>query len=455
MKARLIAAIISVFSQFVVPIYAIATDAPQDFAYALPIEGIGDDALYRIVITAPVYAGVAYSDLRDVRIFNGDGEVVPHAFRPLVAEREQPAAVTLPFFTLRGTHGTRAADLDIALETNDGNVSLRVKTNGQQDEPSDVLGYLLDLSAQHEAFSALNLEWEPQPGGYIGTVDIEASDDLKNWSQLVRNAPLLSLSQGGQQLERKSVPLHNVRKKYLRLTWPEESNVIGLTHVSAQPVDKRAPLARASRQASALAEPRKRGDYIADFGGLFPVDTLTIRLPQDNSVAPIQIYSRNSPNDAWRRVSGTIAYRLRQDGQIIESPTLRVPLRAHRYWMFRVDQQGGGIGDGPIRVEAAWLAHEVIFTARGPGPFVLAFGNSRAQRNALPVETLVPNWGRDSAPTIALATTGSTETLAGPAAARQRIDAKKAGLWSALFVGVAVLGLMAWRISRQMNAGDE
>ncbi|UCD67187.1 MAG: DUF3999 domain-containing protein [Betaproteobacteria bacterium] len=453
MKTAWLAAIITVSSLCAISAKALAADEPQDFAYALPIESVGSDALYRVVIPQSVYEGVAFADLRDVRVFNGDGEVVPHAFRPLIAGREQPAPVAVPFFALRGTGGTQAADLDVALQSNNGQVSLRVRPHGRTVETSNILGYLVDLSSQEEMFSQLVLEWGTQPGGYIGTVNVEASNDLKNWSLLVSNAPLLSLSQSGQQLERKAVSLRTGRFKYLRLTWPGENKVIELTNISAQPVDKRAPLERASKQVS--TDVGKDGDYIAELGGPFPVDRLTIGLPQDNSVAPIRIYSRNTPDVQWRRVTSTVAYRLRQDGQVIENPTLSIAPRAHRYWLFRVDQQGGGIGAGTISVEAGWLAHEIIFAARGSKPFRLAFGNSRAQQNAIPVKTLVPNWGSDSAPSITPAGTGSTETIAGEAATRKRIDAKKAGLWAALLAGVGVLGFMAWRISQQINAGDE
>jgi hypothetical protein len=455
MRARLLAAIITAFLQLPGLTDVSAADAPDDFAYALPIEGVGDDALYRVVIPPAVYEGVAFADLRDVRIFNGEGETVPHAFRPLRAEREQPAPVPLPYFALRGIQGTQVADLDIALESNNGNISLRVKSRDESSEASDLLGYLVDLSAHEEKFSKLTLDWNSPPGGYIGTVNVESSSDLKNWSSLVRNAPLMSLSQGGQQLERKNVSLRGGRYKYLRLTWPEQNKIIELTRISAQPVDKRTPLDRASKNVSANVDSRKQGDYIADVGGPFPIDRLTIRLPQDNSVAPIRIYSRNTPDVEWRRVASTTAYRLRQDGQFIENTTLSISPRAHRYWLFTVDQQGGGIGAGTIDIEAGWLAHEIIFAARGSKPFRLAFGNSRVQRNALAVKTLVPNWGTDTVPSIALANTGSSETLAGPTATRKRIDPKKAGLWTALLAGVSVLGVMAWRIARQMNQDEK
>ncbi len=450
MRSVLFTAIIAASAQLLVCTSAHAAEAPEDFAYALQIENVGDDALYRVVMTPAVYQGVAFADLRDVRVFNGDGEVVPHAFRPQVAEREQPAPVAVPFFALRGSRGTDASELDIALDTKNGDVSLRVKTRGEPGEASDVLGYLVDLSSQKETYSGLILDWEPQTGGYIGTLNVEASEDLKNWSRLTHSAPLLSLSQGGQRLERKTVSLRSGRYKYLRLTWPDETKIIELTRVSAQPVDKRTPLERASKRVSADAG--KPGDYLADLGGPFPVDRLTIRLPQDNSVAPVRIYSRNTPDVQWRSVTSSVAYRLRQNGQTIENPTLSIAPRAHRYWLLRVDQQGGGIGVGAIEIDAGWLAHEIIFAARGPQPFRLAFGNSRAQRNAMAIKTLVPNWGSDNAPVIALASTGAAETLGGPAATRKRIDARKAGLWTALFAGVGVLGFMAWRISRQLNA---
>ena len=455
MTARLLASIFAAYSCFVASGFSTAADAPEDFAYALPIEGVGDDALYRVVVAPPVYEGVAFADLRDVRIFNGEGETVPHAFRPLRAEHEQPAPVPLPYFALRGSQGTQAADLDIALESNNGNISLRVKSRNESSEPSDLLGYLVDLSAHEEKFSKLTLDWNSPPGGYIGTVNVESSSDLKNWSSLVRNAPLMSLSQGGQQLERKNVSLRGGRYKYLRLTWPEQNKIVELTSLSAQPVDKRTPLDRASKNVSANADGGEQGDYLADFGGPFPIDRLTIRLPQDNSVAPIRFYSRNTPDVEWRRVASTTAYRLRQDGQIIENTTLSISPRAHRYWLFRVDQQGGGIGTGALGIEAGWVAHEIIFAARGSKPFRLAFGNSRAQRNALPIKTLVPNWGTDNAPSIALASTGSSETLAGPSATRKRIDPKQAGLWLALLAGVSVLGAMAWRIARQLNQDEK
>jgi len=441
--------------------YAIAADstndvAPGDFAFAVPIHDTGADALYRVVITPAVYQGATFPDLRDLRVFNAAGEIVPHAFRPLesVAAR-QPAPVYLPIFALRGPSGTQADDLDIVVNTSNVKFSLRASSGKQVKDDAVLLGYLVDVSSSEGVLSKLVLEWDRIPGGYVGAVNVEASEDLKNWKRVASNAPLVRLAQGGQELEQNSVALRRVRTKYLRLTWPAGTKVVQFKSVLGQHADEATPRERTWKEIFAMPDPDTRGDYLADFGGVFPVDRMEIRLPQDNAVAPIQIFSRNKPGDSWTREKRTVAYRLHQNGQDISNPEIVISPRMRRYWLFRVDQQGGGIGEGAVQVRAGWIAREIVFAARGNAPFMLAYGNGKALPNALAMQTLVPGWGSESAPEIALAMTGAVKTLAGATAARQRIDMKKIALWAALIAGVAMLGFMAWRLSKQLQSGAD
>ena len=62
-----------------------AAERAQDFAYGMPIEADGEAALYEIEIPAAVYRTVTRSDLGDIRVFNGQGEVVPHALKQSAA----------------------------------------------------------------------------------------------------------------------------------------------------------------------------------------------------------------------------------------------------------------------------------------------------------------------------------------------------------------------------------
>lgn len=456
MKNCLLATLLLLFAHCVIAADAANDISPGDFAFAVPIEAIGTDALYRIVITPAVYKGATFTDLRDLRVFNGAGEIVPHAFRPLerVAAR-QPAPLYLPIFALRGPSGTRADDLDIVVNTSNVKFSLRASSEKQINEEAVLLGYLVDVSSSNKPFSTLLLDWEQSPRGYVGAVNVEASEDLKHWKRVASNAPLVRLAQGGQQLEQKSITLRRIHTRYLRLTWPVGTKVVKLKSVLGQQADETTPRERTWKELSALPDADERGDYLADLEGMFPIDRLQIRLPQDNAVAPLQIFSRIKPDDSWTREKRTVAYRLRQNGQEISNPEIVIAPRMRRYWLLRVDQQGGGIGEGAIQVRAGWIAREIVFAARGTGPFMLAYGNGKALPSALAMQTLVPGWGSETALEISLATTGAMQILAGEAAARQRIDMKKVALWAALLAGVAVLGFMAWRLSKQLQSGAD
>lgn len=433
--------------------WAQAADSPTDFAFALTIDGIGEDALYRLGIPQAVYESAAFADLRDLRVFNAAGEVVPHAFPPVAPVARRSAPVALPFFPLRGPRGSSPDDLDLALEASGTKMRLRVRLREADSRPTVLLGYLVDASTHKEKLSSLRLEWREPPSGYVAALRLDGSSDLRQWTTVVSSAPVVSLKHGGYRLEQKSIDFGPQSAKYLRLTWPDETAALTLTAITGVLVEQSEAPARAWKDVAAIAD-RKPGDYVADLGGVLPVDRLTIRLPQDNAVAQVQIFSRDAPADEWRPVTRTVAYRLRQDSVEIANPEIAVSPTARRYWLLRVDQKGGGVGEGTIQVKAGWIGRELVFAARGPGPFQIAFGNGRAQPNALSIETLVPGWGGDSAPRIGRATVGSVRTLAGEAAARQRIDLRKWGLWAALLAGVALLGWMAWRLSRQLRSGE-
>ena len=91
-----------------------AAERPQDFAYGLPIGIDAGDALYEVEIPPALYRGVSRADLGDMRVFNGQGEVVPHALRPRIGSTEQAAAaVRLPVFPLYGESSEKFEDLQV------------------------------------------------------------------------------------------------------------------------------------------------------------------------------------------------------------------------------------------------------------------------------------------------------------------------------------------------------
>src|SRR6185503_9163345 len=83
------------------------------------------------------------------------------------------------------------------------------------------------------------------------------------------------------------------------------------------------------------------GEYRFDLGGRFPVDRVRFELPQPNTIAQVELLSRERTDQPWRPVTRGVIYRLRQGGGEIASPEIAIGTNADREWLLRVDQRGG------------------------------------------------------------------------------------------------------------------
>lgn len=428
-----------------------AAERPSDYAFAVPISGTGGDALYRVIVPPSVYEAIVFADLRDVRIFNSAGEVDAHALRPVTETRQRSRPVALAYFPLRGPAGSKPDDLDISVQQGSGQVSLQVRARKTSEERKVLLGYVIDASALKEPINGLGLDWNTRSDNYSAALRVETSDNLKGWTTLIHDAPIVSLLHAGQKLEQKIIEFSARKSKYFRLSWLDPAQALELSAINGLPVEQIASVERAWKEVAATMDADRPGDYAVDLGGLFPVDRIAVRLPVENTVAPVQILSREKTSGEWLPVTRSVVYRLKQNGQELRSPDVAVRPNSHRYWLIRVDAKSGGFGGGTLKVNAGWTPRELVFAARGNGPFLLAYGNGQSTLNALPIETLVPGWGSDKETPLALAGTGTQQALAGAAALQKPTDIRRLGLWAAMGAGVALLAWMAWRLSQQMK----
>ena len=320
----------------------------------------GADALYEVTLPYTVYGKAQRADLGDLRVFNAAGEVLPHAFMPVVRDRvEKRAPLAVPLFPLHG----QAMQLDrVAIRVEQNGTIVNVGSVAKEAEQA-LAGYLFDLSAIDVPVQALVLDWPADPAGYSAQVRIEASDDLRNWRTFADGAPLLALDYAGQRLEQKRIAFPAQRAKYLRLTWAGPGKSLTLTRAQVEPADTRAETARSWQNAKASAG-REAGEYLFDLEGAPPIDRLRIELPQPNTLVSAQLLTRAKPDDAWRVVYAGTFYRLAQNGQTLRNPDAEIAPCATRYWMLRVDTRGGGIGIQPPTLAAGWLPPRLVFVAR-------------------------------------------------------------------------------------------
>jgi hypothetical protein len=450
---------------------ALAAERPADFAYGIPLEADGKEALYEVTLPVSAYRGIVRADLADVRVFNGAGEVVPHAWRPRrTAGTEAAKPVALTLFPLKAEEGASVDAISIRVRRDaGGGSSIDVTSTGaRKGSAKRTVGYLVDLTKLDSALHAIELGWQRPPDGFAAKLRVDASDDLGSWRTLVSAAPLVDLEVAGQRLQQKRVELPQQKVKYLRLSWVPQGTAAVLPELasaSGEPVDKTTEAAREWFLAES-AKGEKAGEYLFDLRGHQPIDRVRLHLPDPNTVVQVELLARDKSEQPWRTITRGVAYRLRRDGSELTNADLPVGVTTHRYWLLRVDQRGGGVGSGAPKLEAGWVPHTLVFAARGEPPFQLAYGSREAKPGGYAIETLIPGYRDASGPRIRAAKAGAQQTinvssaraleqqqLGGEARLKEAIDWKRWSLWGSLVLGVLVLGAMAWRLMRQLDAG--
>lgn len=438
---------------------AAAQERPSEHPYSAPIALEPGASHYRFAVPAAVYRGASRRDLGDLRIFNGSGEPVPYAFAPRETQPPAPALQAVNLFPLYGDREKGIGATNVRVErTQQGTVVNVSVADAVPASRRRLLGYLLDASEFKAPQEALLLAWQAREG-FSGSARVEGSEDLKSWNSLATNAPILFLEHAGARLERNRVELAGARAKYLRVSFDGVPPDFQLKEAR---VELRAQKAEPAREWVALrAAPGKLpGELVVDTQSHYPVDRLKLSLPQANTVAQIQLSTRERPEDPWRHAGSAIAYRLTRNGGELTNPDVQVAVNPDRYWRILVDQKGGGFGAGEVTLELGWLPHEVLFAARGASPFALAYGNKLAKPGAAPLaavlpqdEKLAPGSARlgeatGSAPSRVSLFSDPVRFISGLFENR---ELKKWTLWAVLLAGVLLLGWMAHRLLRDMG----
>lgn len=446
-----------------------AAEQPQEFAYGIPLAVDGRQAFYQVQVPRAVYEGVLRADLGDLRIFNADGEVVPHAMRPQVATKTAPPPLRVALFPIRTDTPAGIDGLDLRIEKSGDRTVVNLSRDGQPATGTKLVGYIADASGLQAPVRALTLELPASSDNVVSRLTVAASDDLRQWSVLAANASIVRLEASGERLEQLRIEFSAREARYLRLTSSGRGPIPELAGLAVESGESVVDAPREWKEASGVAVKGAPGELEVDLGGQFPVDRLRLKLPQVNTVVALELLARAQPADPWRRVTSATVYRLNREGEEVRSSDIAIGVTSDRYWLVKIDPRGGGIGSGELVLAAGWEPHRLVFAARGRPPFQLAYGSRNMQPAAYAIKTLVPGYrdeptsdSKPSAPAatpqlaeIGVAQLAAPQALGGEAAKREPMDWKRWTLWGSLVLGVTVLGLMALRLGRQISKGTE
>ncbi len=437
-----------------------APPVPGDFAYGMRVETEGQASLWQIRLPEDVYRKVIRPDLGDIRVFDASGQLMPHTLRrPDATEKKPPAPVTLPIFPLYQSNEKKSIGHSLRIITDDkGTIVNTIEESIPSDQKDVISSYLLDASKiQQKNPDKLILDWESsKKTGFSINVNVDVSDDLSDWYQLVHNATLADLRFGEHQLSHHEINIPVRSYKYLRISWPIELREVTLKGVTVSFSSTEQPPEQHWIQFTGEKNLALPISFDFDTNGYWPVDQARIIFPLQNILISGELSSRSDEKFVWnRKYRGRFYKLLQDDGTLLMSPPVNFVTTDDRYWQF-VEVGGGNILDRYTPVlELAWTPYNLTFVAQGEPPYVIAYGSGTVGPLKQTMDPMMLSiYDAEQQVQIKMATTSLSYTLGGIDKLElppKPLPWRKWLLWFVLITCVVLLAWMVWRLSRQLG----
>ncbi|MBV4475495.1 DUF3999 domain-containing protein [Pseudomonas botevensis] len=430
-----------------------AQEKPADFATQIPLAVSGSGPWYRLELPLSAQLQARQTDLGDLRVFNAAGEPQAYALaRESAQTRDDGQMHDVKWFPLYDAADATGHAPNVRIQSTTSGTLVEVQPSSQLEAGEETLrGWLLDASAIKAPLQQLILDWTSERDGFQ-RFSIEASDDLQHW-QAWGEGQVARLSFSEERVEQHEVALPGQTARYLRLLWDSPSSAPVLTSVQLKSSDPRhVPLPLVWSQALAGSS-AKAGEYTWQLPMGLNVERVQVELKQANSLAPVTLAGRRESSLPWQPLGSGLLYRLSQNGQDVVQNELQLYGQTVQQLKLTVDERGGGLGEQAPTLKYAVRATQVIFLARGDGPYSLALGSALAKPANLPLATLIPDFTPAKLATLGKATVQGeavvTQTTTTTTTAVAETNWKKIGLWAVLLLSVLFLAAMAFSLLRK------
>ena len=430
-----------------------AEERIADYAAQVPLTLSGEGPWYRLELPMELHLAARYADLRDLRVFNAEGQAQAYALTLGSARQTETHKDTaVKWFPLRGPLNAEQSPSVRVQRSTSGTVVEVVPEAAAGANEQVLRGWLLDTSGIDAPLHKLVLDWVSAGDGFQ-RFSIEASDDLQQW-RAWEDGQIARLSFADERIDQREVALPGQSARYLRLLWSSPRQAPQL--LSARVLSATSDMLPAPLTWSADLPPSsaKAGLYTWELPLALPLQRIQVELAQANTLAPVSVSGRREGKVQWQSLARGLLYRLPQDGKEVLHNELELYGSPVQQIRMQVDERGGGLGAAPS-IRVGIRSTQVVFLARGTPPYVLAIGNPAGKAASLPLSTLIPGYTDKRLASLGVASAAEAPLLeAGAASAEQaeRFDWKRLGLWAILLVGVGLLLLMALSLLRAKPA---
>lgn len=391
MKHKLTLSLIGVLVLMAAPKIILAI-SEHDFAYIAEINTHDSTPYYELQIPSAVYETVSRSDLGDLRVLNGDGQVVPHGLRTMAMQTNtKTESENIPFFPLYQQAGQSTTDLHLNIKRDRHGEVININSRLPKNDSNDRLaGYLLDLRQWKKPISQLNITWKQKDGSsFIRKLNISTSSNLERWKLIARGKTLVNLAYQNHQLKENKINLSVTSSNYLRMMFADQKPGLELENIQVV-YTKSSSQHQRNWQTVAINPAENAGEYSFQYKVKSLARQLEIKLPENNTVVRVQVLSRSNNEQPWRYRGATLLYRLSVNGADIEKSKINISATRDTNWLLRFNQQGGGIGSGLPEVKLAWQPQQLVFIARGQAPYRLVWGSAKIEPVVINARQLLP-----------------------------------------------------------------
>ncbi|WLI88351.1 DUF3999 family protein [Massilia sp. R2A-15] len=449
-------------------------DGAHLYTHVMQVTVSGKDGLAQLRLPKDVYLNARSAELNDLRLFDRRGASIPFALTTPQAQ-ENVSVRTVPVTIFPLTAERRAGPANAALEIRsaaDGSlVSVNTRVSGNVPASSQLSALVLDMRGPGSAgapaapVSALRLTLPKELSNYSARIELEVSDDLKQWDSLgdslvnwLTNADTKSLANDRIEFEPRAF-------RYARLSW-REGTPVAFSAIEAEFRSQTAVAAPLDTVVIAPSPGKFAGDLAYPSAIALPVRSLALEFLQPNVVVPavmghyveLPAIKKGQPK-AWQFAPSFNAtfYRITQAGRTRSSGELELHGAHAGEWVLRPQAAMAS----PPSLRLSWQPATMVFLGNGEGPYTLAVGRLGAPRAQLDIARVAPAFSAPELAALEVAVAGpvrqqgvaqsapGTADLAGVAAqGRQMV------LWAVLGLGIIVLGVMTKVLLGQMRHAD-
>jgi len=446
-----------------------------DFEWHATLATERNEGLHQLTLDQDALLAATQAGLRDLRVFNANGEALPLARLPAPAPaqagRGPPRTLKMvPLPASPQAQDRALADYAVRLVRERDRTTLEIAptpSEGAAATPREPGAYLLDLRPLKDLQGELQLHFAADAPDYANTATVLGSDDLVSW-RLLASGPLAHNRQlGDSAIERGSFALQPP-PAFARVTWPAgAAPALGGASFSEQLAATITPLSRTPLELAGLAD----GGWLIALPAGLPITRIAIHAPQPNQALRVDLLcpqnaspypyrhhllrelANRSAQQPWYPCRGGIeVYKADRGGQWVENPPFEMPMHPAQMQL-RVVQPKDYRG-APPQVEVEWQPVRLAFLARAPGPYQLAVGSETAADG--PVLDLASLLSRDDPAGVHLPAASVAQSDTGPIASRAQQSARaqsrwRWSLWAVLLLAVGALSALAWQLLQNLR----